>query len=88
MRETGYEKRGGVWTDEDGEKINCLRFTSASDNAILGRPIAGSSPSSVSSGVLSLEGEGKTFDPYEPTRQCASVSTRNTFGSSPGSDRG
>jgi ABC-type transport system substrate-binding protein len=43
MRQAGYEKRGGVWTDEDGDKINGLRFisSSASDNALLGDTISG-----------------------------------------------
>jgi peptide/nickel transport system substrate-binding protein len=43
MREAGYEKRGGVWTDEDGDKMQGLRFISPSSSnaALLGDTIGG-----------------------------------------------
>jgi ABC-type transport system substrate-binding protein len=43
MREAGYEKRGGVWTDPDGEQMTGLRFvaTSSGDNALVGDTISG-----------------------------------------------
>jgi ABC-type transport system substrate-binding protein len=43
MREAGYEKRGGVWTDSEGAKMKGLRFvaSSSSDNALVGDTISG-----------------------------------------------
>jgi ABC-type transport system substrate-binding protein len=43
MRAGGYERRNGVWTDEDGDRMQGLRFiaTSDSDSALLGDTISG-----------------------------------------------
>jgi ABC-type transport system substrate-binding protein len=42
MRSAGYERRNGVWTDEDGNKIDGLRFiaTSNDDEALLGNTMS------------------------------------------------